>query len=183
MPSWNELLDHIEAQPTEAAKTSKLIGLIVNALSQISQKRNNRNVIFYASGFLQKPGVHPYLTQITQEDINGFMATIYGLKCPQGLTLILHTPGGQINAAESIVSYLWSKFPDSDIEVIVPTFAMSAGTMISLASNRIIMGRPSQLGPIDPQMVLGYGVVSANAIVDQFERAKSEYAQDPNIIP
>jgi hypothetical protein len=183
MPSWNDLLDHIEAQPNDAAKSARLRELIVHSLAQISQKRNNRNVIFYASAFLQKPGAHPYLLQIMQEDLNGFMATIYGLKCPLGLTLILHTPGGQINAAESIVSYLWSKFPDSDIEVIVPTFAMSAGTMISLAANRIIMGRPSQLGPIDPQMVLGYGVVSANAIVDQFKRAKEEYAQDPNIIP
>src|SRR5262245_59237394 len=108
MPSWNDLLNHIEALPNEAAKSAKLGELILNSLNQLSQKRNGRNVIFYASGFLQKPGAHPHLIQITQEDINGFMATIYGLECPKGLTLILHTPGGQINAAESIVSYLWS---------------------------------------------------------------------------
>jgi hypothetical protein len=55
---------------------------------------------------------------------------------------------------------------------------MSAGTMISLAGTRIVMGRQSQLGPIDPQMPLGGRFVSARAIVDQFERAKREIMAD-----
>jgi hypothetical protein len=100
------------------------------------------------------------------------MATIHGMDWNKGLTLLLHTPGGVTNAAETIVAYLTSKF--ADIEVIVPTFAMSAGTMISLASNRIVMGRQSQLGPIDPLFLLGAGAISAQAIVDQFERAKAD---------
>ena len=100
------------------------------------------------------------------------MSTIYGMTWSKGLTLLLHTPGGVTNAAETIVAYLWSKF--LDIEVIVPTYAMSAGTMISLAANRLIMGRQSQLGPIDPQMPMGGCFVSARAIVDQFERAKAD---------
>ena len=88
------------------------------------------------------------------------------------LTLILHTPGGNVNAAESLVEYLRSKF--RRIEVIVPTFALSAGTMITLASDLIIMGRQSQLGPIDPQMPYSGRYVSAQAIVDQFQLAKRE---------
>lgn len=100
------------------------------------------------------------------------MSVIYGMDWTKGLTLVLHTPGGVTNAAETIVAYLGSKF--SDIEVVVPTYAMSAGTMISLAANRLIMGRQSQLGPIDPQMPMGGRFVSARAIVDQFERAKTD---------
>ena len=46
--------------------------------------------------------------------------------------------------------------------------------MISLAANRIVMGRQSQLGPIDPQFVMGQRTQSARAIVDQFEEAKKE---------
>jgi len=69
----------------------------------------------------------------------------------------------------------------SYIEVIVPTYAMSAGTMISLASNKIIMGRQSQLGPIDPQMPIGGRYVSAQSIVDQFEKAKEEISADPKV--
>ena len=59
----------------------------------------------------------------------------------KGLTLLLHTPGGVTNAAETIVEYLHTKF--SYIEVIVPTYAMSAGTMISLSSNLIFIYSPT----------------------------------------
>ena len=81
-----------------------------------------------------------------------------------------------MNAAETIVAYLHSKF--ERIETIVPTFALSAGTMICLASDKIVMGRQSQLGPIDPQMPLGGKTVSARAVVDQFERARKELNED-----
>jgi hypothetical protein len=104
------------------------------------------------------------------------MSTLYGMQWDKGLCLVLHTPGGVTNAAESIVAYLRSKF--TDLEVIVPTFAMSAGTMISLASDRIVMGRQSQLGPIDPQFFFGGRSLSARAVVDQFERAKDEVKSD-----
>lgn len=40
------------------------------------------------------------------------------------------------------------------------------------------MGRQSQLGPIDPQFVMGQRAQSARAIVDQFEQAKSEILQN-----
>lgn len=101
---------------------------------------------------------------------------MYGMTWTKGLTLILHTPGGVTNAAETLVAYLRSKF--NDIEVIVPTYAMSAGTMISLAANRIVMGRQSQLGPIDPQFLMGQRAQSARAIVDQFDQAKKEILQN-----
>lgn len=96
-----------------------------------------------------------------------------------GLTLLLHTPGGLTNAAESIVAYLHQKF--EYIEVIIPTFAMSAGTMISLSANKIVMGRQSQLGPIDPQMLMGGRFVSAQAIVDQFDQAKKEILKNTQL--
>jgi len=46
------------------------------------------------------------------------MSTLYGMQWNKGLCLVLHTPGGVTNAAESIVAYLRSKF--TDLEVIVP---------------------------------------------------------------
>jgi hypothetical protein len=172
MPAWNDLVEQFTAQETDAAKTEWLVGSLRASLQSVRHRRGNRNVLFYASAFLQKPQVQPALLQLTHEEINGFMSCIYGMNWDDGLTVLLHTPGGVTNAAESVVAYLCSKF--RDIEVIVPAYAMSAGTMISLASNRLIMGRQSQLGPIDPQMPMSRGFVSARAIVDQFERAKTE---------
>ncbi|MCY4175816.1 MAG: hypothetical protein OXD37_05730 [Acidimicrobiaceae bacterium] len=135
-------------------------------------------VILYGSSFLQRPQTQWGVDQIIPEDINGFMACVHGMNVKQGLTLLLHTPGGSPNAAETIVNYLRSKF--DDIEVIVPAYAMSAGTMIALSADRIILGRQSQLGPIDPQMITAFGMVSAQAVVDQFEQAKIDIAEDQN---
>jgi ClpP class serine protease len=176
MPSWNELLTDFEKQPAEFLKSN-----LQKYLNDISSLRENRNVIFYASAFLQKPEAPQGFVQITHEDLNGFMATLYGMQWEKGLTLLLHTPGGLTNAAETVVEYLYQKF--QYIEVIIPTFAMSAGTMISLAANKIIMGRQSQLGPIDPQMPLSNRFVSAQSVVDQFEEAKEEILKDPKVAP
>jgi len=176
MPAWKELTDQIESLSPDCIG-GWLQTQYEATLNEIAQLRGGRNVLIYASGFLQKPNIPGSFLQITHEDINGFMSVMYGMDWSKGLTLILHTPGGLTNAAETIVSYLWSKF--EHIEVMVPTYAMSAGTMISLASNRIIMGRQSQLGPIDPQMPVNGRFVSARAIVEQFDRARDEILDDP----
>ena len=174
MPSWNELIDEFDKQPAEYLRSK-----IQCSLKRIGELRGGKNVLFYASSFLQKNDIPPSLTQITHEDINGVMSTVHKMDWDKGLTLLLHTPGGVTNAAETIVEYLHAKF--SYIEVIVPTYAMSAGTMISLSSNRIVLGRQSQLGPIDPQMPVVGRYVSAQSIVDQFEKAKEEISNTPSL--
>lgn len=176
MPSWNDLIKDLESQPNDQAKSTFIRETQNHYLSEVSRLREGRNVIFYASAFLNKPHLTPFQLQLTNEEINGFMSVMYGMDWNKGLTLILHTPGGITNAAESIAAYLHSKF--EYIEVVVPTFAMSAGTMISLAADKIIMGRQSQLGPIDAQLPIGGRFVSARAIVDQFERAKGELKEN-----
>lgn len=69
-------------------------------------------------------------------------------------------------AAQTIVDYLRSEF--LAIDVLVSAYAMSAYTMIALGCNRIIMGRQSQLGPTDPQLIVGNRSFSAHSIVEQF---------------
>ncbi len=176
MPAWGELLEEVNSQPDET-KGDWVSSQLVAALEEVSKLRGDRNVIFYSSAFLQKPQIPQFKLQIMQEDLNGFMSSITGMDYRRGLTLLLHTPGGAINATETIVSYLRSKF--KKIETIIPVFAMSAGTMIALGTDRIVMGRQSQLGPIDPQMIVGNNSVSARAIVEQFNRAHDEVSNNP----
>jgi ATP-dependent protease ClpP protease subunit len=165
--SWSELVGEFTSTPSDN-RQAWIESRQNEALNQISQLRDDRNVILYWSSWLQRPDAPPMGTQLTHEDLNGFMGALYEMDCSKGLTLVLHTPGGQVNSVETIVEYLRSKF--EDFEVVVPTLAMSGGTMISLASDRIWMGRQSQLGPIDPQM----GRFSAQGLVDQFENARAE---------
>jgi len=133
-----------------------------------------RNVIAYYSGWLQKPGA-PNLG-INDLDKNAFMATIKGLDRSKGLDLVLHTPGGDVAATESIIDYLTTMF--DDIRVIVPQLAMSGGTMMACSANRILMGKHSSLGPIDPQFVTPYGQIAAHGILEEFQKAYEEIKAD-----
>lgn len=86
----------------------------------------------------------------------------------------MHTPGGAIAATESIVCYLKKLF-GNDIRVFVPQTAMSAGTMMALSAKQIIMGKQSNLGPIDPQ----FGGMSCAGIIEEFETAISDVTINP----
>ncbi|WP_313929548.1 hypothetical protein [Pseudoxanthomonas sp.] len=179
MPSWNDIRLQFESQPTDQAKLAWLENQTYAPLRDIAALRGDRGVAFYASGFLQKPAAPALQTMLMLEDINGLMSVLHGMDFTKGFTLLLHTPGGDPAAANAMVAYLHSKF--TDIEVIVPTYAMSAGTMISLGANRIVMGRQSQLGPIDAQMQTKHGSVSAGATLDAFARARQEISTNQNL--
>lgn len=163
MANWNQLLDEINKE----GSTYDIVRR--NHLKKLS-KLTGRNAIAYYSGWLQKPGAKA--VTINDEDKNGFMTTINGMDRGRGLDLILHTPGGETAATESIIDYLTKMF--SDIRVIVPQLAMSGGTMIACASDRILMGKHSSLGPIDPQ----FGGLPAHAIIEEFETAAREIQKD-----
>jgi ClpP class serine protease len=79
------------------------------------------------------------------------MNFIHGLDRTKGLDLILHTPGGDVAATESIIEYLRQMF-GNNVRAIVPQMAMSAGTMIACSCKSIVMGKQSNIGPIDPQL-------------------------------
>jgi len=131
-----------------------------------------RNVIAYYSGFLSKPRIEGI--EITDDDKNGFMLCIHELSRKRGLDLILHTPGGDGAAAESLVDYLRSMF-GNDVRAIVPQIAMSAGTMLACSCKEILMGKESSLGPVDPQ----YGMISAVGLLKEVKRAHDEILANP----
>ena len=164
MPNWNQLLDEINA----AEGTHDVIRR--RYLKEVFEI-TGRNVIIYYSGWLQKENIAGI--EINDEDKNGFMTVIHELDRSLGLDLILHTPGGEMVATESLVDYLRSMF-GTDIRAIVPQLAMSGGTMIACACKEIFMGKQSSLGPIDPH----YGGIPAHGIVEEFKRAKKEISED-----
>lgn len=178
MPGWSEILGKFVALQGDAAKGAFLDNELNSSVERVSARLDERLVILMGTAFLVKPEVPSFTLQITREDLDGFMAVLHGADCSKGLALILHTPGGQANATETIVAYLRSKF--SEIDAIVPTFAMSAGTLMALASDRVYMGRQSQLGPIDPQLSVGGKSLSAKAVVEQFGLARNEILGDPS---
>jgi Periplasmic serine proteases (ClpP class) len=167
MPGWDDIMTEINQDPFHAVRKKQ-----INRLFELT----NRNIICYYSAFLTKKGDG---MSIDDSDIVGFMSSIKEMEDKTvGLDLVLHTPGGNPTATEAIVNYLRSIF-GTDIRVIVPQIAMSAGTMVACAGKEIVMGKQSSLGPIDPQI----GGTAALNIKKVFDDAKSDLAEHPENAP
>jgi ClpP class serine protease len=169
MPNWREILDELR---TTGGAHDVIRRKYLQQLTDVTK----RNVIIYYSGWLQKGTLQRAGVSfgIDDGDKNGFMTAVNKLDRTKGLDLVLHTPGGETAATESIVYYLRSMFND-DIRAIVPQLAMSAGTMIALACKVVVMGEQSSLGPIDPQI----GGVPAHGIIEEFRQAATEIQRNP----
>lgn len=166
MPTWHELLGEIR---TLGSSHDVIRRKYLQQLHAVT----GRNVILYYSGWLQKPNV-AVAQHVNDSDKTGFMSVIHKLDTSLGLDLILHTPGGETAATESLVDYLRAKF-GTNIRAIVPELAMSAGTMVACACREILMGKHSSLGPIDPIL----NGLPAHGVLEEFERAYTEVSADP----
>ena len=171
MANWSEILDDVQTYQDSIGRLNTIRQEMLVKINQLT----GRNVISYYSGWL-KTSDAPNLS-INDNDVDAFMNAIYKLDKSKGLDLILHTPGGDIAATESIVNYLQSVFPNN-IRAIIPQLSMSAGTMIALSCNVIIMGKQSSLGPIDPQ----FGGIACQGILDEYQRALSDISVNPNAL-
>jgi len=151
-------------------------------VAELSQLTGRDTIVYFSSYSVQK-GIPAAFLSVSQEDIQGFMVCLHGLTGDK-LDLVLHSPGGSLEAADQIVQYLRSKY--NTIRAIVPQNAMSAATMIACACDEIVMGRHSAIGPIDPQMQIpgpNQSVLSipAHTILQDFDQARQEVAASPNL--
>lgn len=88
--------------------------------------------------------------QIDGNDIPPLGDLLHDLSGKEPVDLLLRSPGGVIDTAEKIVLMLRKR--SNGLCVIVPEAAKSAATLIAIASDEIVMGYTSELGPIDPQV-------------------------------
>jgi len=179
MPTWGEILKEINRSKSPQGSGPDFDGTRRHYLKALHDK-TGRAAILYYTAFLESRPVPPNDIQIGLADIHGFMEAASNITERQ-LDLILHSPGGSAEAAESVVGYLRQRF--DHIRVFVPVAAMSAATMVALGCDELVMGEHSQLGPIDPQFTIatpeGPRSAPAKAILNQFELAKAQ-CKDPS---
>lgn len=177
MPTWGKILAEIQNEIKN--NNPAAFDTVRNKYLKELTDKTQRNTIIYAARWTTGD-VPANIISITDEDLQAFMEAIHGLKGDK-LDLILHTGGGSAEATDAIVTYLRQKF--NDIRVIIPQAAMSAGTMLALAADEMIMGKHSFIGPIDPQFILntpvGVQAVPAQAIMEQFKKAQKDCADNP----
>jgi hypothetical protein len=114
-------------------------------LIQAIEKRRSSRAILFVTG--DRPGLE---TQIHEEVYDYFVNLLDDIGMVERISLILYTRGGSTLAAWAIVNLI-QQFCQV-FEVIVPSKAHSAGTLMSLGARHIVMTKQATLGPIDPSL-------------------------------
>ena len=83
------------------------------------------------------------------------------------IAVVLRTAGGSAETSERLVDVLRQHY--ENLFFVVPDMAMSAGTILCMAGDKIYMDYSSTLGPIDPQVMAsdGSGYIAALGILDR----------------
>lgn len=136
-------------------------------LAKISALRDGRDVFVYAADL--NKGNAPI--SIVYGDLIPIADQISNLTGKR-LDLILETGGGSGEVAEDIVRLLHGKY--EEVAVIVPGWAKSAGTIIAMAGDEILMEPASALGPIDAQITWQGKSFSAGELLEGMEKIKKE---------
>lgn len=148
-------------------------------IKEIQQKANSRLVCYVAGNG----------AQITRDDVIGLVELLHNVPRGGNIDLLLHTGGGDINVAEKIVFMLRAAVgTEARFRVIVPDFAKSAGTLIAIAADKILMSDSSELGPIDPQFPRrdSDGTVRWHSVLNYLEAYETickAVREDPNDVP
>ena len=89
---------------------------------------------------------------IDRDDTAGFMELLHNISPKGDIDLLLHTRGGDVDAAEKLLSLVQATVGEHQLRVIIPEFAKSAGTLMVLGADTLLMSDSSELGTIDPQI-------------------------------
>lgn len=149
------------------------------ALIKEINKVTGRSLICYVSGIK---------AEIDRDDTLGFVDLLHNVPQGSDLDLLLHTGGGDFNAADKLISLVRRTVRNGTLRIIVPDFAKSSGTLMCLGADRLLMSDPSELGPIDPQIVLGDGDgnrirYAVTSYIDAFKEHSDTLKADPTNIP
>ncbi|HEY3083614.1 MAG TPA: serine dehydrogenasease [Chloroflexota bacterium] len=94
------------------------------------------------------------------------------------LALLVTTAGGFIEVVQRVVETIRHHY--DHVDVVVPNYAFSAGTVLALSGDAIHMDYYARLGPIDPQVQTPKGqMVSALGYLAQWERLMTK-AKSPD---
>ena len=94
------------------------------------------------------------------------------------ITVILDTLGGVVEVVEQMVVSIRHHY--KEVYFMIPSRAMSAGTIFAMSGDKIFMNYFSCLGPIDPQVQKDGRLVPALAYLAQYQRL-SDKADSNNL--
>ena len=129
-------------------------------IEEIEKERRTKVItMIHKKELWTEPGEEP---EIGIEDTETILQKMRKVPPDTPVDFIIHTPGGYALAAQMMAMAI--KFHPSKVTVMVPFYAMSGGSLMSLAANEIRMEKYSVLGPVDPQIPTPDGMYPAGSI-------------------
>ena len=135
------------------------------------QVRTKRLLICYVSGSE---------CMVEADDTMPFVDLLHNVPPGKDVDLLLHTRGGNTDAAEKLIRMMRSKIDTAALRIIVPEFAESAGTLMVLGADSVVMSDMSELGPIDPQINLSGIWQSVQHYLDAYDTHAKTLKNDPD---
>jgi ClpP class serine protease len=118
----------------------------------------------------------PVYRYIDVDDSEEVIRAIHMTDREMPIDLVLHTPGGLVLASLQIAQAI--KKHKGKVTAVVPHYAMSGGTLISLAAREIVMSEHAVLGPVDPQ----FGKYPAASILKAVAKKPVAEVEDETLI-
>ncbi len=143
------------------ADTQKFKSYVLDALKLDSKKNNakRKKMLRELANILGAPVIayvenrYFSMSSMDQENEKFIIDIISSLpKGTKKVNLIISSLGGDPDTSIKQAQVLRNSFPEG-FNIIIPHFAKSAATLISLGATKIIMSPFSELGPIDPILV------------------------------
>ena len=119
-------------------------------IARIERERKSRVILLVHRQETMRLLGFPLMRYIDINDSEDVLRAIQMTDDDVPLDIVLHTPGGLVLAAMQIARAV--REHKGKVTVFVPHYAMSGGTLISLAADEIVMSKHAVLGPVDPQL-------------------------------
>ena len=148
---------------------------LMSLIKKYNQIRNTFTILYVAA--LNKP--IPTIG-MDQEDYYLIHDLLRGASS-DSIDFYLATPGGSAEAAEEIVKCIRDKF--KNVSFVVSGEAKSAGTIMVLSADEILMTETGSLGPIDAQVRIGRSRISAYDYIEWANQKREEAAKKGALNP
>ncbi len=141
-----------------------------NLIKKIEELRSSKVVVYYSLHFLEP------------KDFETIFECVNTLGKHKKIDLYVLSQGGFAHPAYKIAR-LFQEY-SKQFSVLIPYYAKSAATILSLGADEIIMGPASELGPIDPQFQTPDSPpISALTLKESLDYITKEIQQDPKMAP
>lgn len=126
--------------------------------------------------------------RIEHNDAVQFRDLLHRVGDGEDIELLLHTPGGDIDAADRLIHMIREKVGGAAFRIVVPHLAKSAGTLMVLGADTVVMSDTSELGPIDPQVLIPDSTgalrwAAAQNYLDAYKTHSEALRGDPGDLP